>query len=97
MTKSMLLAIPVVVLAWLFVGLGRYAGDHEVASAWDPFIKHKPTITTFYKNPAQVGLDMVPIENLDASGKKSLIEYCQVRYGTDDIKHCYDAFLTSRV
>ncbi|WP_098497800.1 hypothetical protein [Collimonas sp. PA-H2] len=97
MKKILFVAIPVVVLAWLFVGMDRYVGDHEAGSAWDPFIKHKPTITTFYKNPAQVGLDMVPMETLDESGKKSLIEYCQVRYGTDDIKRCYEAFFASRV
>jgi hypothetical protein len=98
MKRIIFIVVPLaIVLAWLFVGLDRYTGDHEVGVQWDPFIKHKPTMTVYYKNPAQVGLDMVPMDSLDDSGKKNLSEYCQVRYGTDDIKRCYELFLASRV
>ncbi|WP_211465962.1 hypothetical protein [Collimonas silvisoli] len=95
--KIILVAVPLVLVTWLFVGLDRYVGDHEVGSGWDPFIKHKPTTTMFYKNPAQFGLDMEPFKSLDEDDKKNLIEYCRVRYGTDDIKRCYELFLAGRV
>ena len=98
MKKIIFVAAPLIlVLVWLFVGLDRYTGDHEVGAQWDPFIKHIPTMTVFYKNPAQVGLDLVPMDSLDESGKKNLSEYCRVRYGTEDIKRCYDFFAASRV
>jgi len=98
MKKTLFVAVPLIlVLGWLFVGLDQYVGDHEVGVQWDPFIKHRPSTTVLFQNPAQVGLDMVPFENLGENKKKSVIQYCRVRYGTDDIKRCYDSFLASRV
>lgn len=97
MKKIILITAPLVLVIWLFVGLDLYEGDHEVGSSWNPFIKHKPTTTTLYKNPAQIALEIEPFESLNESEKKNLIEYCRVRYGADDIKRCYEIFFPSRI
>ncbi|WP_211440938.1 hypothetical protein [Collimonas humicola] len=90
-------AVLVLVLSWLFVGLDRYVGDHEAGGGWDLFIKHKPSMTVFFSNPAQFGLDMAPLDKMDDGAKKDLVEYCKVRYGTDNMSRCYELFQSSRV
>lgn len=98
MKKIILIATPIiVVLLWLFVGFDRYVGDHEVGTQWDPFIKHKPTATVFFQNPAQIGLDIAPFDTLDEGQRKNVIEYCQIRFGVDDVKRCYEVMLATRV
>ncbi|MCT6721432.1 MULTISPECIES: hypothetical protein [unclassified Acidovorax] len=83
--------------AWLFVGLDRYVGDHEVGSAWNPFIKTTPTFQVLFRNPAQYTLDRDPYDSLDSTRKNQFSEYCGIRYGIHDPHRCEEYIEQTRV
>lgn len=85
-----------VAVAWGFTGVERLVGDHEVGVSWEPFIKHTPTWHIRFENPAQKGLDLVPLESLSVSERQRLAEFCEVRFGQTSPKRCYEQ-LTARV
>ncbi len=94
--KKIVLLLTSIILIWLFVGFDLYVGDHEEGNHWDMFIKHKPVTTMLFRNPAEQGLDLSPFDNLSASRRKSFDQYCQVRYGIEGIKRCYDSIHAER-
>ncbi|MES2743537.1 MAG: hypothetical protein V4754_21665 [Pseudomonadota bacterium] len=83
------LSILSMVFLVLFVGVDRFVGDHEVGVTWIFFLKHKPTVQFEFSNPAQLGLELIPINKLTPGQRKKVIEYCDIRYGIVDIDFCY--------
>ena len=73
---------------WSFIGIERMVGDHEVGVSWGLFIKHRPTVRSFYSNPAQHGLDFVPFADLSPVEQKRFVEFCSVRFGVEDPSSC---------
>lgn len=90
------IAILVVGLAWCFLGVERVVGDHEVGVAWEPFVKHRPSLRMRFQNPAQHGLDIVPFDGLQRDDQHALIEFCAIRFGLTDVAKCY-AILDARI
>lgn len=84
----LLLIPPFMFSAWLFVGFDHYVGDHEVGSWWEPFIKFKPTFQVKFKKPEQRIMEFEPYETLDLGRKRSFIEYCEIRWGTNNPQEC---------
>lgn len=74
--------------SWLWVGFDQYVGDHEVGSAWEPFLKSRPTLLLLFKNPAQQGLDRDAFDTLDAARQQAFRDYCAVRFGIEDPHRC---------
>lgn len=74
--------------SWLWIGLDKYVGDHEVGSAWEPFLKSRPTWVLLFKNPAQQGLDRDAFDTLDAARQQAFRDYCAVRFGIEDPHRC---------
>jgi hypothetical protein len=72
-----------------FIGLDWVFGDHDTWSGWTPFLKHRPTFTFHYRNPAVTGLDLVPFDELTSSRRQAVKDYCAVRHGLEDIPACY--------
>lgn len=91
MRKNYLLlsgSLLVLVMAWLFIGLDRYVGDHEVGTSWMPFFKSVPTTKVLFHNPAQHALDRQPFHSLDSDRQEQFMEYCRIRYGTRIAHDC---------
>jgi len=92
---KMMLAVAAVVVLWLFVGIERIAGDHEIGVSSRLFIKHQPSLQFHFSNPAEIGLDIIPIEELSASEQVAFKHYCELRFGESEPAKCY-ARLTDR-
>lgn len=91
MRKNYLLlsgSLLVLVTAWLFIGLDRYVGDHEVGTSWMPFFKSVPTTKILFQNPAQHGLDREPFHSLASDRREQFMEYCRIRYGIRIAQDC---------
>lgn len=86
-----------VLLAWLFVGLDRYVGDHEVGTGWTPFLKASPTLQVFFQNPAQHALDRDAFDAIDSARQIQFLSYCRVRHGMQDPHHCEEQIEAMRV
>ncbi|MFY3384166.1 hypothetical protein [Paracidovorax sp. MALMAid1276] len=84
----LLIGIALFLGAWLFLGLDRYVGDHEVGSGWNLFIKAKPTFQLIFKNPAQYTLDRDSFDSLDHARKIQFLEYCGIRHRIRDPYLC---------
>lgn len=80
--------ILLVVVLWVFVGVERIVGDHEMGVSWEPFLKHKPSLQMRFINPAQKGLEIVPLEALSPSEQGAFREFCAVRFGVADMSQC---------
>jgi len=80
------------IAAFLFVGLERKIGEHD--DSYTLFMKQVPTLKTVYLNVADCGMcEVVPrFEDFDEERGKSFGEYCQVRFGIDDIRVCHAVF-----
>lgn len=83
--------------SWLWVGFDKYVGDHEVGSAWAPFLKSRPTLVLLFKNPAQQGLDRDAFDTLDAARQQAFRDYCAVRFGIADPHRCEKAIEDRRL
>ena len=77
-------------MVWAFVGVERLVGDHEIGVSWEPFIKHKVTWRFHFENPAQKGLDIVPLASLAAAERQELVRFCTVRFGLSSIQQCHE-------
>lgn len=76
-------------VCWLFVGVERIVGDHEVGVSWEPFLKHRPSLTVRFTKLAQKDLEIVPFEALSPKEQADLMEFCRIRFGFSDYKRCY--------
>lgn len=77
-------------VAWAFVGVERLVGDHDIGVSWEPFIKHTPTWHIRFENPAQKGLDIVPLASLTAAERQGLVRFCEVRFGQSNVQECHE-------
>lgn len=75
---------------WAVVGVERLVGDHEIGVSWEPFIKHTPTWRIRFENPAQKGLDLVPLASLAIQEQQQLAEFCEIRFGQANAQQCYE-------
>ena len=87
----------VICVTWLFVGLDRYVGDHEVGPGWTLFIKASPTWQVFFQNPAQHALDRDAFDAIDSARQTQFVAYCRVRHGTKDPHRCEEQIEAMRV
>lgn len=83
--------------SWLWIGFDKYVGDHEVGSAWEPFLKSRPTLTLFFANPAQQGLDRNTFHTMDAAHQQAFSDYCAVRFGIPNPQRCEQAIEDRRL
>lgn len=84
--------LPLAIAAFLFVGLDRKIGEHD--DNYAVFLKQVPTLKTAYLNVADCGMcEVVPrFEDFDEGRRESFAEYCEVRFGIDDIRVCHAIF-----
>lgn len=92
-----LIALPILAALWLFVGVERVVGDHEIGVTWEPFIKHHSDPRVFFENPAQHGLDIVPYEELSPAEQQRFVDYCNLRFGVSDPNQCHEALRARQV
>jgi hypothetical protein len=81
-------AVVIVCTLWVFVGVERIVGDHEVGISWEAFIKHRPSVQLKFQNPAQKGLELIPFEALSLADQTAFIEFCAIRFGTTNTAQC---------
>ena len=74
---------------WSLIGVERIVGDHEIGVSLVPFIKHRPSLQIYFKNPIQNGLDITPIEELSPPERMAFIEFCNIRFGVTKLASCY--------
>lgn len=92
MKRSLLrtfLCVAAVVAVWLFIGIERLVGDHEIGVSYQPFIKHRPDWRLLFSDPTQVDLETISFKKLTAAGQRSVIEYCEIRFGLINVEECY--------
>lgn len=84
--------LPLAAAAFLFVGLDRRIGEHR--DSYTLFLKQVPTFKTVYLNVADCGYcEVVPrFEDFSERQRQSFAEYCNVRFGIDDIRICHAIF-----
>jgi hypothetical protein len=74
-----------------FVGFEHVFGDdHEEADFWMAFVKSKPSWDVWFDVPAYRGLKVIPFDSLGTERQVILLRYCHARYGTQDVKQCYE-------
>ncbi|MBF9266783.1 hypothetical protein [Paracidovorax cattleyae] len=83
--------------SWMWIGFDKYIGDHEVGSAWEPFLKSRPTFTLLFTNPAQQGLDRDAFDTMDSARQQAFRDYCAVRFGIADPYRCEKAIEERRL
>ena len=92
----MALAIAVIGVSWANTGVERIAGDHEVGTSWQGFVKHSPSPRMLFENPAQRGSEPVPLDALSPAERAAFLDYCDIRWGASDAMQCQTA-LRARV
>jgi hypothetical protein len=84
------LAILIVAITWTLLGVERVVGDHEIGVSWEPFLKHTITWRFRFENPAQKGLDIVPLASLTVPEQRELTRFCEVRFGQSNLQQCHE-------
>jgi len=78
----------VIIGGWLFLGIEEIPREHGTDYLF--FAKQKPTLRMTYSNPAVCGeCDVEPLSTLSPADKNEFAEFCQVRYGIDEIRVCH--------
>lgn len=78
-------------MARYFLGLEHVIGsDHEEPDYWTVFVKSEPSSELWFEVPAKRGQDITPYDGLGPEWKLTLLKYCHARYGTEDVKRCYE-------
>ncbi|GKT00878.1 hypothetical protein AVKW3434_15835 [Acidovorax sp. SUPP3434] len=95
--RYFVLCFLMILLAWLFLGLDKYTGDHEMGVSWSPFIKAQPSWIIFFQDPSQDGLEYERYDLLRAEDKARFMEYCKYRRGTLDPYECQKINDASRI
>lgn len=76
------------VLTWrYFYGIEVIPEEHRIDE--EPFLKHRRTWQYKFENPIVQGYEVTPQDKLFPSQKSAFMDFCQVRYGIDDIESCY--------
>lgn len=83
------LAVVAAFFVWPFIGIERIVGDHEMGIFWEPFFKHRPSLQFRFSNPAQKGLDIIPVDELSISERVEFKQYCEQRFGVAEPSDCY--------
>jgi hypothetical protein len=74
-----------------FLGFEHVFGDdHEATDYWSAFIKSEPSWELWFEAPAKRGEEITPFERLGPEWKLLMVRYCHARYGTEDVKQCYE-------
>lgn len=61
-----------------------------------PFAKQSFTTQLWFTNPAANGMDVRPYENLNEQERMEARRFCQIRYGLDDMKLCFEEMIETR-
>lgn len=78
--------------SWLFFGIEERPREH--GTDYDFFAKQEPRFRVLYRNPAVCGeCDVEPLATLTANQQAALADFCQVRFGLDNVRVCYAIFL----
>lgn len=81
-------AAMVLIEGWLFLGIEEIPREHGTDYLF--FAKQKPTLRITYSNPAVCGeCDVEPLSTLSTATQNEFSEFCQVRYGIDEIRVCH--------
>jgi hypothetical protein len=86
---SIVIGVVAAAALWAFVGVERIVSDHEIGVAWEPFIKHRPSLQVWFENPAQKGLELTPVVAMPASEHAAFIGFCELRFGEVDAVRCF--------
>ncbi len=70
-----------------FYGVEIFYEEHETQGV--PFLKQRSTWRYEYHNPAITGYGVTPMNKLSPAEKIAFLDFCAVRYGTEDIELCY--------
>jgi hypothetical protein len=85
----------VLIEGWLFLAIEEIHREHGTDYLF--FAKQKPTLRITYSNPAVCGeCDVEPLSTLSPTDKNEFAEFCQVRYGIDDIRECHAIYAESQ-
>lgn len=89
-------AIAVIGVTWANTGVERIAGDHEVGTSWQGFVKHRPSAQLVFENPARRGLEQIAPESMLPAQRAEFLAYCDIRFGAADAAQC-QSMLRQRV
>ena len=79
-------------------GMEKWACDDE-DHEWGhemPFAKQSFTTQIWFTNPAATGMDVTPYEKLNEQEKAETRRFCEIRYGLDDMKLCFNEMVKTR-
>jgi hypothetical protein len=85
---SLALGLFLVLLVWLFLGIEEIGREHTTDTEF--FLKQRPDFRIVFRNPAVCGeCDAEPFSTLDSATRAELRDFCQVRFGLEDVRICY--------
>jgi hypothetical protein len=92
-------AIPVALIVigtvtWMFLGVERSNREHGETD-YEFFAKQSPTARIVFENPAKCGeCDLRAWDLMGPESRGRFAEYCNVRFGLEDVDACYAIFET---